>query len=292
MKNTELVANIALITIGIIGGITFYLFGLKPLSAVMFAIALASILYQFLGGIGDTNNFNLGAIKFGGSAAILIGFMWYLKFFGFAPTPENYKLDISEKNWIPIEKASGKTLQVKISNGNEEDPEEAIFPDSVSAQARASHTYLVEEGKDARFYIKTPGQPSETVGQFSLSSFNCSTIFNKMEISDDEKAIQIFTLYPDREDKNSTKDIKNLNLPFEVKVFNESRFSILLSDQPEQPFLDNAEVVRRTAYCIPVTQNQSYVLFLEQAVSYIDSTYPERYSKWLAKKIDHTLDKN
>jgi hypothetical protein len=77
--NHGLLANIILIGVGIICGSIFFIVEMKDLSLIFFSIALASILYQFLGGIGDTNSFNLGAIKFGGSAAILLGFMWFLK---------------------------------------------------------------------------------------------------------------------------------------------------------------------------------------------------------------------
>jgi hypothetical protein len=59
-----LLANIILIGVGIICGSIFFIVEMKDLSLIFFSIALASILYQFLGGIGDTNSFNLGAIKF------------------------------------------------------------------------------------------------------------------------------------------------------------------------------------------------------------------------------------
>ena len=89
------------------------------MSLILFSIALACILYQFLGGIGDSNSFQLGAIKFGGAAAILIGFMFFLKKVVFVPTPELYKLEISNKNWIPISIETGKIEPVTIKSGKQ-----------------------------------------------------------------------------------------------------------------------------------------------------------------------------
>ena len=84
----------------------------------------------------------------------------------------------------------------------------------------------------------------------------------------------------------SIKDFEELALPFEIKVFNKSLFSILMDGQP---LIENNEVVPRTAYLIPISADQSYIVFLEQASNEISENYPRRYSKWLVKKINLEL---
>ena len=281
-RNAELIANIILIAVGIICGATFFILELKDLSLVFFSIALASILYQFLGGIGNGNNFNLGAIKFGGAAAILIGFMYFLKTVAFIPTPEAYDLSISENKWIPISIETGKTVQVSISNGKET----KIFPDSQFACKRASHGLDVRENDSGHFRVNTLGQDEECVGYFELTNLKSSTLFNDIRIDDEEKRIQIFELDPDDSNKNSTRDFEELDLPFEIQVFNKSLFKILVDGKP---FIEKSEVVPRTAYLVPISNEKSYIVFLEQASNNIDEKYSRRYSKWLVKKINHEL---
>lgn len=287
----ELIANIVLIAIGIGGGIHFFVSEMKDLSAILFSIALASILYQFLGGIGDSNKFKLGAIKFGGSAAVLIGFMFYLKGVAFVPTPEEYKLNISGENWIPISVETGKTVPVTITNGQET----REFPDSILAEKRQSLDYKVEEMNAGQYVILTSSSSEtekERIGNFKLNNLKASGLFNNIKINDDEKRVQVFKLYPDKQDQNSSLDLEELDLPFEISVYKRSRFEISLlaeDNSVKETILKNAEIVKKTAYIVPISDKQSYVVFLEQAVSEIDSTHPTRYSKWLVKKIDQSL---
>jgi hypothetical protein len=281
-KNSELIANIILICVGIIFGSIFFIKEQKDLSLIFFAIALASILYQFLGGIGDSNNFNLGAIKFGGAAAILLGFMYFLKTVAFIPTPDSNYLNISENNWIPISTETGKIISVTISNGKDS----RVFPDPQFKTKRASHVLEVREDDSGFFRVNAMGQQAEPMGYFEISNLKTSTLFNDIEIDDKEKRIKIFELDPDDNNKNSTKDFEELTLPFEIKVFNKSLFSILVDGHP---LIENSEVVPRTAYLIPISADQSYIVFLEQASNEITENYPRRYSKWLVKKISLEL---
>ena len=76
-KKIELYANISLIIIGLIVGTILILIGEGIPSMVFFSISLTSILYQFLGGIESNNSFKLGAIKFGGSTAVLFAFLYF-----------------------------------------------------------------------------------------------------------------------------------------------------------------------------------------------------------------------
>jgi len=106
---------------------------------------------------------------------------------------------------------------------------------------------------------------------------------SKIVNADDETKIQIFTLYPEREDQNSSKKIQEVSLPFAIEVFNTSRFSI-------DPFYKNLEVAKRTSYLIPINEDELYVVFLEQANS-TDTIKANRYSKWLVRKLKQKLEK-
>ena len=162
-KKIEIIANITLIVIGLLLGIFFFFIEKKDLSLILFSIALACILYQFLGGIGDTNSFQLGAIKFGGAAAILIGFMFFFKKVVFVPTPEIYKLEISDKNWIPISTETGKIKMVTIKSGKQE----IHFPSQSNSkylENRKKHEYQISNKNKTQFSLELKSTPSDTVG--------------------------------------------------------------------------------------------------------------------------------
>jgi len=281
-KKIEIIANITFIVIGLLLGIFFFISEKKDLSLILFSIALACILYQFLGGIGDANSFQLGAIKFGVAAAILIGFMFFLKKVVFVPTPELYKLEISDKNWIPISTETGKIKKVTIKSGKQE----IHFPNQSNSkylENRKKHEYQISNKNNNQFSIELKSTPSDTVGFVDINNFKTKGLYNKTVIAEDEKRIQVFTLYPERENHNSSKKIKNVSLPFDIEVFNTSRFSI-------EPFYKNLEVVTRTSYIVPFNEDELYIVFLEQANS-TDTIKTERYSKWLVRKLKHKLEK-
>ncbi len=280
-KKTELIANIFLILTGLTSGVVFFLSGNKDLSLIMFSIALACILYQFLGGIGDANSFQLGAIKFGGTAAIMIGFMFFLKKVIFVPTSASasQEIKISDTGWIPVSIETGKIKPVTISNGNAK----MHFPEDENyLNSRKNHEYVLFD-KDDQFAIGLKNSPGDTAGSISAGNIRSGRLFNSIHIDEDEKRLQVFTLYPEKDTQNASDKLSQIALPFNIEVFNTSRFSI-------KPHFNNLEVVPRTSYIIPVSTRESYVVFLEQANS-SDSIPANRYSKWLVKKVLHTLDK-
>ncbi len=281
-KKIEIIANITLATIGLVLGIVFFLSEKKDLSLILFSIAIASILYQFLGGIGKENSFQLGAVKFGGAAAVLIGFMYFLKTFIFIPTPELYKLEVSDKNWIPISIETGKIKPVIIKSGEQE----IHFPNQSNSEYlenRKKHEYQISNKNNNQFSVELKSKPTDTVGFVDINNFKVKGLYNKTVNADDETKIQVFSLYPAIENQNSSKKIENIILPFEIKVFNTSRFSI-------EPFYKNLEVAKRTSYIVPFNEDELYIVFLEQANS-TDTIKTKRYSKWLVRKLKYKLEK-
>ncbi|MTI30299.1 hypothetical protein [Xanthovirga aplysinae] len=282
MKNkVGVIANIILIIMGLTLGIVFFLMEdeKKDLSIVLFSIAIGSILYQFLGGVGESNSFQLGAIKFGGTAAVLIGFMFFLKKVVFVPTVQGPELTVSpEKDWIPISTETGKIKPIIISNGKEE----KIIPnllDKSYLNARKRHEYQLSNKNASQFSIELKSNLTDTIGYVDIHNFRTRGLYNITEIAKDSKVIQVFTLYPENVNKNSSMKLENVLLPFEIKVFNTSRFSI-------EPFILNQEVVKRSSWLIPFSTDESYIVFLEQA----NSKDSVKFSKWLVEKLDHKLE--
>ncbi len=82
MKNQDKLENIVvicLIVAGVLGGTLFQIIiQNNQLTTLFFSLAFAVILYKLLGSAEDENAFKLGAMKFGGSAAILAGFILLL----------------------------------------------------------------------------------------------------------------------------------------------------------------------------------------------------------------------
>lgn len=283
-KRTELIANIILILVGISGGTTFYMLGVKDLSLVFFSIALASILYQFLGGIGEDNNFNLGAIKFGGAAAVLIGFMFFLKKIAFVPNPEDYHIVFSEKNWIPISEETGKVIDVCISNG----VDSVCFPQQDYQQKRLSHQFKLIE-QDQSHYAIMLGDSSEAAGIIDINDFKTSTLFNNVAIDDSEKRLKVFTLYQKDSLRHTTANDPILKkLPFVLETVDCCLFTVKVGNKT---IINEEEIVPKTSYIIPISPNESYILFLEQAVNRTDSTHHTLYCKWLAKRIEQRIEK-
>jgi len=161
------------------------------------------------------------------------------------------------------------------------------FPDSKFEGKRKSNSFNIEENENGKFLINT-SDPKECIGYFNLTDIKSTSLFDNIVIDKNETSVQIFVLKPDFDNINSTRDIQNLSLPFEIEVFNQSRFKISINDKTLTGF-ENREVVPRTSYLVPVSEKKLYVVFLEQASNIIDEKYPERYSKWLVKKVKKTF---
>ncbi len=286
-KKIEIIANIVLTIVGLTLGIIFFMSekeNMKDLSLILFSIALASILYQFLGGIGEGNSFQLGAIKFGGAAAILIGFMFFFKKVVFVPTPENNLTISPEKDWVPISTETGKIKSVTISDGKES----KTFPDPTDntyLEERKQHEYQISKKNSSQFSIELKSRPQDTIGYTDINSFNNTGLYNTVVVAEDEKSIQVFELRPYTSINSSTK-IPTVKLPFNIEVFQNSRFSIY-------PYYNNMLVEKKSSYLVPDSnkKNEFYIVFLEQAD--LRDTIPEtdRYSKWLVKKMKYKLER-
>lgn len=290
MKNKiEIIANGILAVGGIALGILFYSESDTRISCVMFSIALACILYQFLGGIDKDTSFQLGVLKFGGTAAILASFMFLLT--AYIMPSQKAHLE-SEEDWLPIAVSDGRVLDVKFISGSDTIyvPENQKKDQYLSK--RKNHRYKLNDRNDSEFSIEYENNSSgktEQIGFIDTKSFKTKKLFNSVEIADkEEKIIQVFVLLPDSKDSCSTEGLKpSIDLPFEIKLLSPSRFAIITkSDSLFNEKHKNLNLVNRTGYIVPYSTNESYIVFLEQTGA------PSRryFTKWLTKKINHSLE--
>ncbi|MGB5981321.1 MAG: hypothetical protein WBG46_04180 [Nonlabens sp.] len=280
----EIIANIILIIIGLIGGTLFYLKGKDELSLVFFSISLAAILYQFLGGIKQNNEFNLGAIKFGSSAAVLIGFMFFFKKFIFTESSCDTSISLSEYNWVPVDSKTGDIIKVQIAAGNES----ITFP--VSDTVSLPQFKLKVNEKEGRFKVGiskstiSENNMERIVGDFTINDLETESLYNFIDIGDED--LQIFKLYKDVPSLRSTRGNANTeDLPFEIRVSPQGNFSIVPLEEDQRPWLKNKVVNKRTTYLIEVRPKEFYLVMTLQA-NHQKTSMGENYSQWLVKKIE------
>jgi len=281
-SKVEMVANVILIFIGLALGIILYFpEETVRLSPIFLSIAIACIIYQFLGGISETNSFSIVGLKLGGAAAVLLGSAWLLANL-VLPHSDETILQGSLSDWIPISRTNGKIMPVSlVRNGKHKlFPDSTIIQDIKEDRKKTEYEVFLEENNRLNLVLKS--KHTDTIGYINASSIQRNGFFNQTIVDDSENAIKVFTLRPDVDSLNSSKDIPGTNLPFEIKVHDISRFSI-------EPYIYDYEVRPRESYIIPLNKKgEFYIVFLEQANNIrTDST--RLYSKWLVRKFKNTL---
>lgn len=285
-KSAQFRFNMFLAIAGLALGAVFYFFpgGLK-LSVVFIAVSIATILHQFLGGIGDQNSFQLGAIKLAGSAAVLAAFIWLLN--SVVLTAES-SLEISPDDWIPINATTGAVESVEISFGDST----LRYPldDSVAFEQRKRHEFRISRRTLNELSLEPRSRRSDTAGIVELSSFEGTGLFNELDISTDQRRVEVLTLYLDDESRNSSYDSTiNSGLPFEIVVHSSCKFSIV-ADYDSATYYANRPLEQKTCYLVNGEQdNETYVVFLEQAFCRV-APDTLRYAKWLIRKLKHSIN--
>jgi hypothetical protein len=285
----EISINIILIVIGLIGGTLFYLNANLDLSLIFFSISLASILYQFLGGINEKNEFNLGAIKFGSSAAVLIGFMFFFKKIIFTSSTEDLKNEFSEQHWIPVDKKTGDIISVDIKAGNETItiPKDSLDKLPSFKLNVTEDNGVFQVGINKSVYNNDGNDVTRRVGDFTIKELNSKSLYNHIDLGQQE--LQIFTLYKDRSTGNSTKDISlEPTLPFEITVSQRGNFSLINTNDKSLIYLSNRPVNSRSSYFIKLSSTEQYLVMILQA-HHLTDEQNQNYSKWLVKKVEPTL---
>lgn len=276
-EKIEMIVIISLIIIGIVMGIVFYYDEKKDISAVMLSIALASILYRFLGGIGQQNSLAIGFLKLSGSAAVLFGFIYGLDQFIFVNEKPDSGIKISpDKGWIPIDIVSGKVTKVSIEDSNNNKHE---FPTTDDYKQKIKkHEYTVYQERTKFKIVGT--HTNDTIGYTKINNWIVDDIFQKIQLIENEDSYR-FTLIPDGP-KSSTKSVEDVKeLPFEIQVFGNARYKILIDDS----VISSKIVMPKTGKLIPIPKSKKvYMAYIEQA-NFMPDTI-ENYSKWFIVPLE------
>ncbi|BDD08261.1 hypothetical protein FUAX_06930 [Fulvitalea axinellae] len=290
----ETVVNIILIVAGISLGTFFYLGENKnpELSSVMFSIALSCILYKFMGGIAQENEFKLGAMKMGGTVAVLFGFMFFFKTVIFEKSVEKANLRLSHQgDWVPVEIKTGSMMSgLRIFGGDDtlSYPGEKEKAEFKSARKRLG--YRISESASGELHLLSTNIPADTVGKVEVRDIKTASLFNSLEPDRHESLIQVFSLKPEVDSLNSSAKIAGVELPFEIKVFPSSRFSVTPKDETAEPYISPKPVESKKSYVISTAPGELYVIMLEQADARPEIDSDKRYSKWLVQKFKTRLE--
>lgn len=304
MKNRiEVIANSILIAVGIVGGIVLYNRSDPGVSSVMFSIALACILYQFLGGISQDHSLQLGVIKLGGTAAVLVMFILFLN---------NYilkdKLVIKpDVDWLAISSEDGKTVNLLILHNND-----TIYPSSKNVdehkKKRSKQEFKLMENDSTVFSLQ-PSSGDEPVGFIDLNNSKQKSLFRKLRLSTDSELLRFYLTsdlkssvteenlreirrgLPGFEWVNSNKQSKEnmvRSLPFEIKLSG-AKYSII---KDGVALVDKEDPVGKTCYIVSHQSEDegscSYLVILEQA-NFEKNKFGVKYIKWLVRRMNHVL---
>lgn len=276
-EKIEMISIISLIVIGIVVGIVFYYDEKTDISAVMLSIALASILYRFLGGIGEQNSLAIGFLKLSGSAAVLFGFIYGLDQFIFVKEMPDVGVTITpEKGWIPIDIVSGKVTKVSVEYPNNQIHE---FPITDNYKQKIKkHEYTVFQERSKFKIIGT--HTNDTVGFTKINNWKVDDIFQNIQFIENEDTY-IFTLIPGGP-KSTSKSLENVKgLPFEIQLLESARYNILIGDS----VISNKIVAPKTGKLISIPEsNKVYLAYIEQA-NFLPDTI-ENYSKWFIVPLE------
>ncbi|MFQ5633373.1 MAG: hypothetical protein ACE5I1_31795, partial [bacterium] len=165
-QSFEDVVITATIIIGLVGGVILILFTnvVPVVVAIFFALALTAFTYRFLGGIDEQTSFTIGALKLTGTAAVLIGSIWFIDYRFVEET--KHEILILPDNFAPGEvylfDETGKPVRRTAFKLDGDDTTDVTFPklppDKFKEQA--ARKLQVE---NERMYIKT-GNDSTYLG--------------------------------------------------------------------------------------------------------------------------------
>lgn len=277
-QKLELIVILIMMAAGFVFGIVFYYDGQPAISSVMFSIALASLIYRFLGGIGNQNSLTLGAIKFGGSAAVVFGFMYGINTFIFGAVAHGASAEVTispARGWVPIDEYSGKATEVRISLQDSVLLHVTASPDWQAARLSTELRPLPGASSD-QIYISGL-RSHDTLGYARISELPIEGIYRSLSLNSDRDSYR-FDLYPDREPKSSKKVEEVKDLPFTVQLKNRARYQITIG-KASTPSVSKV-IVPRTGTLIEVpNSDEVYIVFIEQANS-LDDHIPD-FTKWI-----------
>ena len=296
----ENIVLIILIIVGVGLGIYFRTAGDNQLSSVLLSLAFASVLYKFLGGTQADNSLSVGVIKFGGSAAVLGGFIWLLSQVIFKEeirpiitgSELNFQIDPST-GWYPADTKTGAPVDLKLSTA---DTSIQLPLHDIRIDHIKNRRFQLAEFEDSHFYLTPIGNVEDTLGQVYLSDIIGKSIASQngeLEIQD----VFIFKLFPHKKGKRSSAEIENILVekgrregvfpfPFTIKSFG-TVFSIK-NRTDNSPILVDQEVAQKNPIIIPDKQldgtTDYWIAYILHAnMLSLDET--QHYMEWTVHRV-------
>lgn len=300
-QNTlENIVLVILIGLGIGLGILYRTKGDDQLSAILFSLAFAAVLYKFLGGSQEDNSLSVGVIKFGGSAAVLGGFIWLLSQVIFAggaidfPTAGllNFR-SVPSTGWYIADTKTGEPIQVNIEVG---DSTLQLPMHKVRTDRLKTRRYELNEFEKEHFALSPLGNSGDTLGQIYLDDIKGESVsggFGELKASD----AFLFKLYPNVRGRRNSVEVENklvqsgqresiFPFPFIIKTYG-TLFSVKKRDTKEA-IVSDREVARSNPFIIPEKKADGtmdyWVLDVVHANS-LTADNTQHYSEWSIHRI-------
>lgn len=265
-KSLEDSVLVALIVVGLAGCSYFYFQdGGKPLSAFFASFALSCVVYRFLGGIAQGTSFGMGFLKLGGSAAFILGCIWFLNTQVFVSRDSIILSMPQHTRWYPVRMDAGFPDTVIVLNATGSQDSFFISPRDIENLKNNEFEAVHEQGN--KLWIKKAN---------TLLGFATWTAQAKpRQIHEPD----IFMLYPYGE----PRQFRSARYPFTVSVEG-GHFSVRRVDtgQPACDDCSEREVIRKKHIFFEVDGSQ-FICFVLQANHQLE---PERwYSQYLIGRL-------
>ena len=269
-KKIEDVVLIVILTIGLILGVVFYFHPEgKPLSSIFLTLSLTSLLYRFLGGIAQDTSFSVGLFKLGGSAAFMIGSIWFINSVVFKEAGSGVQIEPRE-GWFPVSAVDGLPIQVLVADENDS----LLFALEHQRASLAGNAYKLKASND-RNLLFNEKDPDFVIGYLDESiQASIESLYEP----------EIFTLYPYRK---SADTFTTNRFPFYIEA-HDGYFSIR-NKEDRNPVNDRCfeiEPVKKKSRVFSIDE-KSYLCIVLQAAHRVDSTHTTEswYSRYLVGEL-------
>lgn len=190
-KRFEDYVLIALIALGLfVGAFLYFLPDGQPISSIFVTFGLSCLLYRFLGGIGQNTKFSVGAFRLGGSAAFMIGCIYFINEYIY-PKPEENSIVLSAPvdRWVPVKYATGEFEEVVIKTSIGD----TIFHGLVGKDKESFKKREYRIFKEGEHYYLSSYVDSLIIGHIKFENL-FKAIENDINIT--IKDFRVFKLYP------------------------------------------------------------------------------------------------
>jgi hypothetical protein len=297
----ENVVLIVLIAVGVGLGIYYRTAGDNQLSAILLSLAFASVLYKFLGGTQADNSLSVGVIKFGGSAAVLGGFIWLLSQVVFkeeisiphAGAKLSFQVEPAT-GWYAADTKTGAPVNLKLTTS---DTTIQLPLHDVRIDRIKNRRFQLEEFENSHFYITPVGNKEDTLGQVYLSDIMGTSIASQTGEFDIQDVF-IFKLFPHKVGDRSSAEIENalvkkgrresvFPFPFIIKSYG-TLYSVK-NREDNSPILVDQEILQKNPVIIPEikadgTTDYWVAYILHANMQTTDHT--QHYMEWTVHRVD------